>query len=257
MVGSILFTIMRLRSSWPWSERVAPRAVIRWKCNDTPFGGQCAHLGFDCRISRCQQKPQPRSPTDHLCHSRLQCRAIIDFLELQRLGQQSLLERALYRALDISAHGCQPEGVRICPNYGRLLLAIFPWKVQICRFIAPGAFIGYFLGLPEGVEQFEGYPGMIAEDAVLHNHVVVRLEEPRLPIEFEDGGLAVVLEQLPQARVALDLCPSPAVDDRAIAGGDAALGADGRARVDFAAVEHHVQGLIGGKPVMGDTCGPG
>src|SRR5215831_8476567 len=97
---------------------------------------------------------------------------------------------------------------------------------------------------------------MVAENAVLHDHVVVRLEAPGLPIEFEDGGLAVVLEQLPQPRIATDLRSSPAIDDRGIASGDAALRADGGAGVDLAEVEHHVQCLFDGKPVVCDAYRP-
>ena len=85
---------------------------------------------------------------------------------------------------------------------------------------------------------------MFAEDAVLHDHVVIGLEEPGLPVIFEDNRLAVVLQQFAQARIAGDLRPAPAVDDGRIAGGDPARWSDRRAGIDLAAVEHHVEGLI-------------
>jgi hypothetical protein len=44
-----------------------------------------------------------------------------------------LLERALDRALDISSHRIEPEGVRVFPDYRLLFVAIFPWEVEISR----------------------------------------------------------------------------------------------------------------------------
>src|SRR5438093_13103999 len=94
---------------------------------------------------------------------------------------------------------------------------------------------------------------MILENAVLHDHVVVGLEASGLSIELVADPLAIVVQQLLEARVAVDRRTAPAVDDRRVAGGDTSLWSDGRARVDLAAIERHVQGLIHGEPVMGDT----
>src|SRR5438552_16369227 len=94
---------------------------------------------------------------------------------------------------------------------------------------------------------------MFLENAVLHDHVVVGLEASGLSIELVDDPLAIVVQQLHEARVAVDRRTAPAVDDRRLAGGDTSLGSDGRARVDLAALEHHLQRLIPGAPVLGDT----
>ena len=77
---------------------------------------------------------------------------------------------------------------------------------------------------------------MLAQDAVLDDDVVIGLEEPGLPIIFKDDPLAVIRQQFAQTRVARDLGPAPAVDDRRVAGGDPARRADRRAGVDLAAV---------------------
>ena len=81
---------------------------------------------------------------------------------------------------------------------------------------------------------------MVTQDAVLHNYVVVSMEKSGLPIIIVDHLLAVILQQLPQTRVAVDGCPPIAVNDRGIARRDTLSAADGRARVDITAVEHNV-----------------
>src|SRR6202035_2713364 len=45
MLPSILSIIVRVRSSWPSREPVAPRAVMRWKCTDTPSGANAIISG--------------------------------------------------------------------------------------------------------------------------------------------------------------------------------------------------------------------
>ena len=89
---------------------------------------------------------------------------------------------------------------------------VLSWEVQVGRLGAPGAFIGDGFGLLEGVVQLQGHPGMVPEDAVLHNHVVIALETSGLLVKFIDDALAVILQQFPQARIAMDGCP--AIGDR-------------------------------------------
>src|SRR5438874_12700150 len=94
---------------------------------------------------------------------------------------------------------------------------------------------------------------MVSEDAVLDDHMVIRLEKASLTVVFVDHSLPVVLQQLTQARVAVDGRPTIAVNHRGITSGDAAALADSRARVDVTAVEHDIQRLIHGEPVVGDA----
>src|SRR5205085_3232645 len=101
-----------------------------------------------------------------------------------------------------------------------------------------------------------GYPGMVSEDAVLHDDVVIGMEKAGLLVVLVDYPPAVVLEQPAQARIAVDGRPTIAVNDRGITSSDAVALADGRARIDVATVEHDVQRLIHGEPVMGDAHRP-
>src|SRR5271157_1082566 len=124
--------------------------------------------------------------------SGVQGRAEIDVLEPQRLGQEPLLHRAADRAFDILPHCAEAQWIRVFAEYRGLLLPIGSREIEIGRRVAPGPFIGDILRPPEGVEQLERHPGMFAEDAVLHDHVVIGLEEPGPPVIFEDNSLAVV-----------------------------------------------------------------
>src|SRR5215510_15392003 len=94
---------------------------------------------------------------------------------------------------------------------------------------------------------------MVFENAVLHDHVVIRMTTASLLVVFVDDLPAVVLQQLPQPRVAVDGCPPISVNDRSITSGDTVALANGRARIDFTAVEHDVQRLIRSEPVVRDT----
>src|SRR5947199_10736853 len=98
---------------------------------------------------------------------------------------------------------------------------------------------------------------MFLENAVLHDDVVVGLEASGLSIELVDDPLAIVVQQLLEARVAVDRRTAPAVDDRRVACGDTSLWSDRSARVDLAAIKHRVQRLIHGEPAMGETRRPG
>ena len=49
----------------PSREPGAPCAAMRWKCTDTPSGANAIISGLNRWVPRRQQKPQPRSPTDH------------------------------------------------------------------------------------------------------------------------------------------------------------------------------------------------
>src|SRR5438477_294103 len=60
---------------------------------------------------------------------------------------------------------------------------------------------------------------MFLENAVLHDHAVVGLEASGLSIELVDDPLAIVVQQLLEARVAGDRRTVPAVDDCRGAGG--------------------------------------
>src|SRR5271166_3244937 len=57
MLPSILSVIMRLRSSCPASEPVAPRAVMRWKCTDTPSGANAIISGSTVGFPGGSRKP--------------------------------------------------------------------------------------------------------------------------------------------------------------------------------------------------------
>ena len=69
-------------------------------------------------------------------------------------------------------------------------------------------------------------PDVLLEDAVLHDHVMVWLEEAGLALIVEHDRLAVVGKQLPEARVAGELRAAPAVYDGRIAGSCARLRPD-------------------------------
>src|SRR5215469_4064407 len=191
MLAPMLSTIMRLRSSWPSCEPAPPRAVMRWKCTDTPGGASAtispSTVGFPGGTRNPNRALQPIIPS---CP---QHRAVINILELQRLCQKPLLERALDRPLDISSHGGQPERIRVFSEDGPLLFEIPPGKVQISSLGTPSPFVGDFFRSLERVEQLQRRPGVVAENAVLNDDVVIGLEEAGFPIIFEDHRPAVIL----------------------------------------------------------------
>src|SRR5207245_682438 len=188
--------------------------------------------------------------------SRVQRGPIVDVLEPQRPAQEPLLLRAANRALHRLAHRPQADGIWIVSEDRGLLLEVLSREEEGDRLGSPGVLVGHFLGSLEGSVELECHPRMLLENPVLDDHVVIRLEASGLSKERVDGLLAVVVQQLLQSRVALDRRATPAIDDGRISGGDAGLGPDGRARVDLAAVEHHVQRLIHGEPVMRDADWP-
>src|SRR5262249_16621762 len=153
-------------------------------------------------------------------------------------------------------HGPEPDGIRIVSQDCGLRLKILAWEVQIRRLRASGALIGDLFGPPKSVKKFESYPGMLAQNAVLDDDVVIALEKAALTVVLVDHALTVVLQQFAQARVAVNRRPTIAVNHRGIASGDAAGLANGRAGVDLTAVEHDVQRLIRRKPMMGDAHRP-
>src|SRR5215467_3296333 len=123
-LAPMLSTIMRLRSFWPSCEPAPPRAVMRWKCTDTPGGASAiisvSTVGFPGGTRNPNRALQPII----VFPSRFQCRAEIDLIQPQRLGQQSLLERTLDRALDISSHSGEPKRVWVFPENRPLLFTI-------------------------------------------------------------------------------------------------------------------------------------
>src|SRR5215813_9006281 len=82
------------------------------------------------------------------------------------------------------------------------------------------------------------------------------MEKASLLVVLVDDPPAVVLQQLPQTRVAVDGCPPIPVNDRSIASSDPVALADGCACINFATVEHNVQRLLRSEPVMGDPHRP-
>ena len=96
---------------------------------------------------------------------------------------------------------------------------------------------------------------MVFEDAVLHNHVVIHMEKARLPVVFIDDPLPLSSSNF-EARIAMNGRTTIPVNDRGIASGDAVCLANGRARIDVTAVEHDVQRLIHGEPVVLMPTGP-
>src|SRR3989441_11363109 len=166
--------------------------------------------------------------------SGVQRRPVVDVLEPQRSAEQPLLQGTTDRAFDSLPHGSQTDGIRIVSEDRRLLLKVLSRKEQVRQLGSPGALVGHFLGSLKGLEQLQRHPRMLLENAVLHDHVVVRLETSGLSIELVHDPLAVVVQQLPEARVAVDQRTAPAVDDRRVSGGDTRFRADGRARVALA-----------------------
>jgi len=73
------------------------------------------------------------------------------------------------------------------------------------RALSACAVVGDFLRTAEGVVEFKRNPDVLLEDAVLHDHVMVWLEEAGLALIVEHDRLAVVGKQLPEARVAGEL----------------------------------------------------
>src|SRR6202048_681832 len=57
ILPSIFSIIIRLRSSCPSSEPVAPRAVMRWKCTDTPSGAKAIISGSTVGFPGGSRKP--------------------------------------------------------------------------------------------------------------------------------------------------------------------------------------------------------
>jgi hypothetical protein len=94
------------------------------------------------------------------------------------------------------------------------------------RALSACAVVGDFLRTAEGVVEFKRNPDVLLEDAVLHDHVMVWLEEAGLALIVEHDRLAVVGKQLPEARVAGELRAAPAVYDGRIAGSYARLRPD-------------------------------
>src|SRR5262252_6447668 len=177
-LASMFSTIMRLRSSWPSSEPVAPRAVMRWKCTETPTGAKAiisaSTVGFPGGTRNPSRALQP------IILSRPQCRAIVNILQLQGLCQQPLLQRTADRPLDVSAHRIEPERIGVVAQDRALLLAVLTREVQVSEFGAPSPLISDFLGPPKRLVQLQRHPRVLAQDAVLHDHVMIGLEETSL-----------------------------------------------------------------------------
>jgi MFS family permease len=205
--------------------------------------GSLQSTTFACQPSRTYRLGIQRGPK-------------VNILELQGFSDQAMLQRALDGAFDIFPHGPKPDGVGVFAQDRCLLLEVVAREVQVGRLRSPGAFIGHFFGTLEGVVQFQGHPRMLLEDAVLDDHVVIAMEKSGLSVVVIDDIPAVVLQQLSEARVAANGRPAIAVNHRGISRGDPIPLADGRARIDVATVEHDVQRLIHGQPVVGDAHGP-
>src|SRR5438445_5130739 len=129
---------------------------------------------------------------------------IVDVLKPQRPAKEPLLLRAADRALDRLADPPQPDGIGIVSEDRRLLLEVLARKEQVCRPGSPGALVGHFLGSLEHLVELQRYPRMFLENPVLHDNVMFCLEASGLSIKLVDDLLAVVVQQLRQARVAVD-----------------------------------------------------